>query len=148
MKKLPVLLIACLLFVGSSFAQTKDEKDVAAAVEFMRKAMIDGDKMRLTKLAATDLSYGHSSGKVQNKAEFVDAIVSGASDFVTIDLTNQSIKVVGNTAIVRHILTAKTNDGGKPGNVALGIMLIFQKQNGAWKLLARQAYKLPSPPAP
>ncbi|MES2277421.1 MAG: nuclear transport factor 2 family protein [Bacteroidota bacterium] len=145
MKKLPVLLFACLLFTVSAFAQTKDEKDVSAAVEFMRKAMVDGDRANLTKLAAEDLSYGHSSGKIQNKAEFVEAIASGASDFVTIDLTEQTIKVVGTTAIVRHKLAAQTNDGGKPGTTALGIMLIFQKQKGAWLLLARQAYKLPTP---
>jgi ketosteroid isomerase-like protein len=133
------------MLVGNAFAQTKDEKDVAAAVEFMRKAMVDGDKANLTKLAAADLSYGHSSGKIQNKAEFVEAIASGASDFVTIDLTEQTIKVAGTTAIVRHKLNAQTNDGGKPGTTALGVMLIFQKQNGAWLLLARQAYKLPVP---
>jgi ketosteroid isomerase-like protein len=143
MKKIFVLIFACLLFAASTFAQTKDEKDVTSAVEFMRKAMVDGDRANLTKLAAEDLSYGHSSGKLQNKAEFVEAIASGASDFVTIDLTEQTIKVAGNTAIVRHKLSAQTNDGGKPGSTALGILLIFQKQKGEWKLLARQAYKLP-----
>lgn len=144
MKKLPVLLIACLLFIGNAFAQTKDEKDVAAAVEFMRKAMIDGNRADLTKLAADDLVYGHSSGVVQDKKVFVEAIASGKSDFVTIDLTEQTIKVTGNIAIVRHKLSAKTNDGGKPGTTVLGVMLIFEKQNGEWKLLARQAYHLPT----
>lgn len=143
MKKLFIASFICLLSIGV-YAQTKDEKDVATAVEFMRKAMIDGDRARLTALAADDLSYGHSSGKIQDKKEFVDAIVSGASDFVTIDLNHQTIKVSGNTAIVRHILSAKTNDGGKPGSTVLGIMLVFQKQRGEWKLLARQAYKVPA----
>lgn len=145
MKKLHLLLLAFLIFTTTAFAQSKDEKDVTAAVEFMRKAMVDGDRANLTKLAAEDLSYGHSSGKIQNKTEFVEAIASGTSDFVTIDLTEQTIKVVGTTAIVRHKLSAQTNDGGKPGSTVLGIMLIFQKQKGAWLLLARQAYKLPTP---
>lgn len=145
MKRLTLLLLFCLMAASPVFvkAQTKDEKDVTAAVEFMRKAMVDGDRDRLTKLAAEELSYGHSSGKIQDKKEFVEAIASGSSDFVTIDLTQQTIKVVGNTAIVRHILSAQTNDGGKPGTTQLGVMLIFQKQKGEWKLLARQAYKLP-----
>ena len=139
MKKLPVLLIACLLMVGQGFAQTKDEKDVSAAVEFMKKAMIDGDRANLTKVAADELSYGHSSGVVQNKTEFVEAIASGKSDFVTIDLTDQTIKIVGNTAIVRHKLSATTNDGGKPGTTLLSVLLIFEKIKGEWKLIARQA---------
>ena len=143
MKRIILLLSVIGMFTTAAFAQTKDEKEVADAVEFMRKAMISGNKADLEKVACENLSYGHSSVKIQNADEFVEAIVNKSSVFVTIALTNQTIKVVDKTAIVRHILTAQTNDGGKPGNVNLGIMLVFIKEHGNWKLLARQAYKLP-----
>lgn len=142
MKKIIAAFLLIVTFNLGATAQSKEEKAVAVAVETMRKAMIDGDKNGLQSIAAEELSYGHSSGKVQNKAEFVDGIASGASDFVTIDLTEQTIKVIGNTALVRHKLSAQTNDGGKPGSVNLGILLVWQKQKGQWKLIARQAYKL------
>jgi len=140
-------LICCLLLAGvlsfNTFAQSKDEIAVTNAVESLRKAMIDADKPALEKLTAADLSYGHSGGKIEDKATFVDNIVTGKSDFVTIDLADQTVKVSGNTAIVRHKLTADTNDSGKPGNVKLYILLVWQKQKGDWKLLARQAVKVP-----
>ncbi len=123
-------------------AQTKDEKQVAFAVETLTKAMIDGNKAPLENISSDALSYGHSSGKIQNKAEFVKAISSGQSDFVTINLSDQTIVIKDQTAIVRHKLSAETNDGGKPGTVNLGIMLVWVKEKGAWKLLARQAFKL------
>jgi ketosteroid isomerase-like protein len=78
---------------------------------------------------------------VEGKAEFVEKIASGKSNFVTINITEQSIDIVGKTAIVRHMFDATTNDGGKPGIVKLKILLIFQKEGGSWKLLARQAVK-------
>ena len=124
-------------------AQTKDEKNLLTAVENLRLAMISGERSALEDIAATDLSYGHSSGKLEDKAAFVESIASGKSDFVTIEFKNQTTKVVGKTAMVRHELHAKTNDGGKPGEVHLGIFLVWQKQGGDWKLLGRQAYKLP-----
>ena len=124
-------------------AQTKEETNVTAAVEQMRLAMISGDRVGLENIAATDLSYGHSSGKIQDKAAFVEAIANGSSDFVSIVLSNQTVKVTGKTAIVRHQLDAKTNDGGKPGEVKLGIFLVWQKEGKQWKLLGRQAFKLP-----
>jgi ketosteroid isomerase-like protein len=127
-----------------AMAQSKEEAAVTAAVENLKKAMIDGDKTGLQNITADQLSYGHSSGKVEDKATFVDNIVSGKSDFVTIDLTNQTITISGDAAIVRHTLTATTNDGGNPGNVKLNILLIWQKQKGQWKLLARQAVKVAS----
>jgi len=142
-RKVFCLLLPVMLLAIAGVAQSKDGASVTAAVETLRKAMIDGDKAALEKIAATDLSYGHSSGKVEDKTAFVQALASGASDFVTIDLTDQTVKVVGNTAIVRHTLSATTNDGGKPGTVKLFVLLIWQKQQGAWKLLARQAAKVP-----
>lgn len=142
MKRKPVyLLLVTVLLSVAVMAQSKEEAAVTAAVETLRKAMVDANKAALQKITATELSYGHSSGKVQNKAEFVEGIVSGASDFVSIDLTEQTVKIAGNTAIVRHTLSANTNDGGKPGSVKLYVLLIWQKQQGQWKLLARQAVK-------
>lgn len=142
MKKIAVfILLLSAHFVVK--AQTTDEKNVLAAVEKMRLAMISGERKALENIAANDLSYGHSSGKLEDKATFVETIASGKSDFVEITLSNQTVKVTGNTALVRHQLDAKTNDGGKPGEVHLGILLVWQKQGKTWKLLGRQAYKLP-----
>lgn len=122
-------------------AQSKDETAVANAVEQLRKAMIDGNKSELEKIVLDKLSYGHSSGYVEDKTEFVDKIVSGKSDFVTIGLKDQTIRVNGKTAVVRHKLDATTQDNGKQGEVHLSVLLIFQKENKQWKLLARQAVK-------
>jgi len=122
-------------------AQTKEEKQVADAVEQLKTAMINADKNLLEKLADEKLSYGHSGGAVEDKKAFVEKIVSGKSDFVTIDLSDQVIIISGKTAIVRHQLKATTNDGGKPGEVSLKVLLVWQKNNGNWKLLARQAVK-------
>ena len=139
-----LFLMTMSLAIGTrSSAQEKEEKEVSAAVESLRKTMVDPDKAALDKLIADDLSYGHSSGVVQTKAEFIEALTSGKSDFVSIDLSQQTVKVVGNTALVRHVLTGTTNDGGKPGTVKLSILLVWQKQQGEWKLLARQAVKIP-----
>ena len=123
-------------------AQSKDEKAVTGAVEKLRLAMINADKQALDDLTAEKLSYGHSGGALDDKKIFVDKLVSGASDFVTIDLSEQSVTISKNTAIVRHILKATTNDGGKPGEVNLRILLVWQKQRDSWKLLARQAVKI------
>jgi len=138
--------LLCLLLVVTTgnmlFAQTKDEKEVATVVESFRKVMIDPDKAMLEKLTTAELSYGHSTGKVQSQAEFIDALVSGASDFVTIDLSEQTIKVTGNVAVVRHVLNGTNNDAGKPGIVKIAILMVWVKQSKEWKLLARQAVKI------
>ena len=104
--------------------------------------MVDADQATLESSVDHKLSYGHSGGHIDDKKEFVDKIASGKSDFVTIGLTEQTISISGKTAIVRHILSAKTNDGGKPGEVHLRVILVWQKKAGKWLLLARQAVKI------
>jgi ketosteroid isomerase-like protein len=138
-----ILFFSFLTLMGPlALAQSATEKEVAAAVETLRKGMVDGDRTALEKIAADALSYGHSSGKIENKASFVETLTSGKSDFTSITLSEQTTQIVDNTALVRHKFHAETNDGGNPGNVALGILLVWQKQKGGWKLIARQAYKL------
>ena len=143
MKKIILSFAALFLICFAVNAQSKQEKTVAGAVEQLRKAMVDGDSVMLDKLTLPQLSYGHSGGHIDDKKEFVHKLVSGGSDFVTIELTEQTISVSKNTAVVRHKLNAATNDNGKPAVVHLAVLLIWQKLHGDWKLLARQAIKLP-----
>ena len=142
MKKIVSIEVALFSIFSFANAQTKQEKAVANAVEQLRNAMVDGDSLILDKLTLPQLSYGHSGGHIDDKTEFVHKLVSGASDFVTIELLEQTISVSKNTAVVRHKLNAATNDGGKPAVVHLAVLLVWQKQHGNWKLLARQAVKL------
>lgn len=142
MKPLIYFFAFCLVLGNVTVAQSTDENQVAAAVEKLKKAMLDGNKSELENITADALSYGHSAGKIEDKAAFVEALASGKSDFITINLADQTIKIIGNTAIVRHILTGENIDAGKPGKVNIGVLLMWQKMQGKWKLLARQAYKL------
>ena len=105
--------------------------------------MISADRTLLQTITSEQLVYGHSSGKVQNQAEFIEEVVSGKPlDYITIELLDQTMKFSGKTAIVRHIFTAQITNAGVAGNLRVGNTLIWQKQHGKWKLLARQAYKL------
>src|SRR5689334_19951616 len=113
-KNIILILMLTTIISDAGIAQTKEQKEVATAVETLRKAMIDADSVMLDKLADANLTYGHSSGFVQHKPEFIHSFTSGSSDFVTIDLTDQTIQTFGNTAIVRHVLSADTNDNKKP----------------------------------
>ena len=137
------LMAVLLLLISTTIsAQSKQETAVSNAVEKLRTAMVTGERAALDAIAADQLSYGHSSGLIETKTQFVEKIASGQSDFVSIELKNQTISISKNTAIVRHELHAVTNDNNKPGEVHLKILLIWQKQGKEWKLLARQAVRI------
>ena len=136
-------ILTLALFLSATFAFAQADKDLASQVEKLRLALIDPVEATLSELSSEKLSYGHSSGKLENQAQFIEALVSGASDFSAVAFENQTIQVEKNVAIVRHNLAAVVLDGGISNSIKIGVILVWQKEKGQWKLLARQAYKLP-----
>lgn len=137
-----IFTISFLMTFAVSAQKMNDNEAVAATAEKLRLAMISGEKTELESLILPELTYGHSGGHIDDAKEFVEKLVSKKSDFVTIDITNQTVNIVGNTAIVRHHFYATTADFGKaPGDVTLDIVLVWVKTGKNWKLLARQAVK-------
>jgi len=125
------------------FAQSADEKMIADRMEMLRKALITPDKKVLEELTADELTYGHSIGLIEDKAAFIDAMVKGRVVFTSITVSDQTIKIVGDVAIVRQHFIADLNNNNMPSKVDIIVLLIWQNQKGQWKLLARQAAKIP-----
>lgn len=118
------------------------ESEVENAVVALNNALTEPDKNSLEAMTDEALTYGHSSGKIQDREEFIDDLVNGPFDFLSVGTADESIHISGDTAIARHVLSAKGTNKGEPAEVHLGIILVFQKRNGEIRLLARQAYKL------
>ena len=136
-------LFTLCFFLCCTLVFAQAEKEVEAKVETLRLALIDPTEANLKAISSENLSYGHSSGKLENQSQFIEALVSGVSDFASITFKDQTIQMEKDIAIVRHKLAADITDGGVSNSIEIGVMLVWHKEKGQWKLLARQAYKLP-----
>jgi ketosteroid isomerase-like protein len=125
-------------------AESADEGAVKKAVDDLTKAMTAADKAQLEALVSDQLSYGHSSGKVETKAEFVGVIAGKKTIYKSITLSDPSVSVTGNNAIARHTFAAEVEVDGKPSSPKIGVLQVWVKDGGAWKLLARQAFSKPA----
>jgi len=117
------------------------EIEVADAVESLRKLMVTPVKSELEAIVADELHYGHSDGELEDKATFIETLISKKSNFLSITLSGQTINVYDGTAVVRHILQAQTNDAQILRNIKLMILSIWHQQGGNWKIVARQSVK-------
>lgn len=139
------LVLACAFAISACSmmpaAPGGTDASAAAAAERLRVVMVDPDRAALDSLVADDLSYGHSGGKIDTKTSFIADLLNGNSDFLNITISDQSVKVVKDVALVRHTLTGQTLDGGKAGAVNLKVLQVWQLQGGQWRLLARQAVR-------
>ena len=138
------LLLSLLLCLAAPLvsAQSADEAAVAEAVAALTKATLSKDKAAFEKLCAPALVYGHSSGRVETKQQFIDDITGPRATWKSIDISSQTVQVAGSNAVVRHTLTGEQETGGKTNAIKIGVMMVWNKVDGGWQLLARQAYRL------
>jgi ketosteroid isomerase-like protein len=141
------LAVPGLLLGGfaSADAATTDEAAVTENVEVLRRAILEADKARLDQVSAAQISYGHSDGRVETKEQFINGVLTRKQTVKSLAFPELKVAVVGDAAIARHIYLAESELDGKQTTTKIGALQVWQKQNGSWKLLARQGFRLPAP---
>lgn len=139
---LAAALAAATVFAPANSRATGPEVEVEDAVDALTRAILAADGPALDGLVLDGLSYGHSSGAVQDKTAFVESLASRRSSFPSIALSNRTASVVGDNAVVRHVFDGETTANGKTVPVHIGVLQVWHRENGRWRLLARQAFKL------
>ena len=102
-------------------AQAADEQTPAEAVEAFRKAMIAGDHAAFAALCTAQLSYGHSTGKIQTKEEFITDATSGKAKWKALQFANVRNTVAGPNAISRFTLNGELENDGKRWLIIAGM---------------------------
>jgi hypothetical protein len=137
----------CGLLAAPVLAAPAD-KDVLAALEAWKQAMLKKDKAGLDKVFHADLTYGHSSGVIENKAQAIEHVVNGGGTYTAINLSDTKVVVHGNTALMTgkaeyHEITKEK----KETTANLVVQYTWLKTGKNWQMIARQATK-PAPPPP
>jgi ketosteroid isomerase-like protein len=130
--------VPSLFFSSPALAETGDEAAVKQNVEALREALLKADKAQLERLGADQLSYGHSDGRVQNKAEFIDGVMTRKATVKSINFPDLKIAVAGDAAIARHLYESESETDGKAQ----------QRQNRHSSGLAKARRKLEAPGPP
>jgi len=138
------LLILFTIFSITAFAQGKAEKKILNNIKALNNAIfLNRDSAVLLQIVGERVTYGHSSGKIESKAEMVHNAMVSPTTYKDFGMSDVSIVVDGKTAIVRHVLKARSFDAtGKEGVLHLNVLQTWVKKNKQWILAARQAVKL------
>ena len=127
--------------ISAAGAASGDEAAVTQAVEALRKAILEQDKAQLEALCAEQLSYGHSGGRVETKAQFIEGVMTRKALVKSITLSGHTIAIVGTDAIARHTWASESETDGKPTSTTIGVLQVWQKHGSTWQLLARQGFR-------
>ena len=139
MKK--ILTVAFVFVIVAATAQTKDEKELTEKTYLLSHTIFGTkDSATLESLAAKTVSYGHSHGNLQNRAEMIKGVSNNKSVYTDTAVSNIKIFIQDKTAIVRYLFKAKENKkDGTVTDLDFSMMLVWIKEKGKWKLMGRQA---------
>jgi ketosteroid isomerase-like protein len=117
----------------------KAEKEVMAAMEAWRTAMMKKDGPGLAKVYHDDLVYGHSSGIIETKAQAVNHIVTSKADYAAVDLVDMKISAQRDMALVNSKVNYKQVTAGKASDVKLHVLHVWVRTPQGWQMIGRQA---------
>ena len=137
------LALSAPTLIRSAHAEATDETAVKTAVEELRMAWFKQGKAKLDSHTADQLSYSHSDAHLEDKTQFINGVMTRKAIFKSLEWPELTVQVVGNSAVVRHLSESELD--GKVTNTKIGVMQVWQKQDGGWKLLARASWRLPAP---
>lgn len=142
--KITLSIFSFLLVLGVS-AQSSKENAVWSRVEALNKAIFQTkDSAALDDLVSKKLTYGHSGGNLEDKPTMIHNAVINQTVYKNPVTERLSIIFVDDdVAVLRHIFRATQIEKGTESSLNLGILQVWCKEKGRWKIVARQAVKVP-----
>ena len=137
---------ACFL---TNMAAAKDDAraDALRAAELARfQANDKADARILGDLLDDELEYVHSNGELDSKQSFIDSLVSGKRDYVSSAPTIETIRFLGDVAIIRGKAKVTVADNGQSKDLHIGYTDVWVNKNGKWRMTAWRSARLPDSP--
>jgi len=138
MKTIFTILFSALI-VSAGSTSSRADQEVLAAMDAYKEAMIHKDGAALDKLLSNDLTYTHSGGQLETKADVIKSITTSKTIVEAMDFSDTTVRVYGNMALVKgkvDLYHSKTNI------VHMNVLHVWMKTPQGWQMIARQATRL------
>lgn len=146
--RLALILSACGLVVviaaacgkgGATGGGAASDQDVLAAMERWKQAMIKKDAAAFERVLHPELTYGHSSGLVETKAQAIEHVTTSKATYDAINFKDTHVRLKGDTAIVTGKVELHQRSNEKVNVVNLTVLSVWTRGPQGWQMIARQS---------
>lgn len=135
------------LFVAvNTIAQTADETKLIQTLKEFHQALVSKNTVSINQQTDKVLSYGHSNGWVETKADVIKDLETGFISYQSFKEDSITVSINGNMANVRFVADITATMKGGTNTYHLKVLEVWVKKSKRWVLFARQAVKAPSAP--
>jgi len=141
---LRVLAVVTLTFVHLHADDDLRLKNLQAADDERVAATMAGDRARLTAIYSDDLRYAHSSGAVDTKASYIEALATGRTKYVGWEYQERNFTFPApGIALMSGRTHVKVAKADSTVEMVLAFLGVWREEKGQWHFLAWQSGKLP-----
>lgn len=134
---LSLLVVFSFVFAN---AQTEEEKLTTTLKEF-HQALVNKNTVSINQQTDKALSYGHSNGWVQTKADVIKDLETGKIVYHSFKEDSLSITINESMANARFVADVNATLNGNTVNTHLKVLEVWVKKGKRWVLFARQGVK-------
>jgi uncharacterized protein (TIGR02246 family) len=142
-----IALLVALVFVAAPIdARPNTKLDAGEEIRALEQkrvaALVAGDVKALENIFSDDLTYTHSSGKLETKAQFLDGIKSGAVKYDAMNHQDVQARAYGDAVILNGTSEVKVKSEGQPLAFRIRFIAVYVKQRGQWRMVAWQSTRI------
>jgi ketosteroid isomerase-like protein len=141
-----VMSIGVLTFAQESTTGVGDkagiEQQIKQHEQQLRDHVLKGDTSMAEQYLADDYVNINAAGQMLDKNQTVQAVRTGVVKYSSIDVTDERVRVYGDTAIDNVTSNTKLTVDGQDRSGQYRTTIVWVKQNGQWKRVSFQSTRV------
>jgi len=135
-----ILLLPFVFSFVFANAQTEEEKLTATLKEF-HQALVNKNTASINQQTDKALSYGHSNGWVETKADVIKDLETGSIVYHSFKEDSLQITINESMANARFVADIGATMNGNTNTIHLKVLEVWVKKGKRWLLFARQGVR-------
>lgn len=145
---LKLCVVVCLAFAPVVMAEDARVGLLAAADKERVDAMKSADREKLAAVLSDELHYAHSSGAVDTKQSFIEALTTGRTKYLALDYEKRAFTFPApGIALMSGRAKLRVANAAGEMEMPVSFLAVWREENGRWRFLAWQSCRLPVPGA-
>ena len=122
---------------------TAVEAAVLGADDRRFEAMRQGDWAALDAALADDLTYVHSTARLESKAEHIANLRAGKPHYRGNAPRDRRARVAGDIGVVNGVSEMHVENSGKEQFFTVRYLAVYEKSGPSWRMIAWQSTRVP-----
>jgi len=130
-----------LFFISLVVVAQTDEVKLTTTLQEFHQALVTKNTVSINQQTDKALSYGHSNGWVETKADMIKDLETGYINYHSIKEDSIQVVISGNLAHARFVGDYNVTLNGNTNTFHLKVLEVWVRKGKRWLLFARQAVR-------